>query len=125
MKYIRTKDKRILKVFKDNVGLYQENDGVAYYRKETIDFETSYYLPKSQIVNQADSIEELCDEFVLVSPYRFKKPKTATELEKDLEEMKDFYNGEDDIIYGAIWTEWGLKYVAKMNDKGELVLLCQ
>ena len=26
-------------------------------------------------------------------------------------------------IYGAIWTDKGLIYVAKMNDKGELELL--
>ncbi len=26
-------------------------------------------------------------------------------------------------IYGAIWTEKGLTYVAKMNDEGELELL--
>ena len=34
-------------------------------------------------------------------------------------------NEFDDLskIYGAIWTEWGLKYIAKMNSKGELELL--
>ena len=26
-------------------------------------------------------------------------------------------------IYGAIWTDKGLIYVAKMNDKGELCLI--
>ena len=26
-------------------------------------------------------------------------------------------------VYGAIWTEFGLKYIAKLNNKGELELL--
>ena len=30
---------------------------------------------------------------------------------------------KDIKLYGAIWTEWGLKYVAKMNDQGKLELL--
>ena len=30
---------------------------------------------------------------------------------------------EDKNVYGAIWTEWGLKYVSKMNEKGELELI--
>ena len=28
-------------------------------------------------------------------------------------------------VYGAIWTDTGLKYIAKMNEKGELELLWQ
>ena len=27
------------------------------------------------------------------------------------------------LLVGAIWCEWGLKYVAKMNDKGDFVLI--
>ena len=50
-----------------------------------------------KIVKQADTIEELCDEIVMR-----KDSKT---------------------IYGAIWTELGLRYVAKMNEKGELELI--
>ena len=68
------------------------------------------------IVKQADTIEELCDEFVFTKgniknvflPMTFHKEKDLT-----------FY----DEIYGAIWTDKGLIYVAKMNDKGELELL--
>ena len=103
MKYIRTKDGRILKGSNYGFGV-----GMPY---------------KNYDVKIADTIEELCDEFVLVNEYRFKKPKTATELEKDFDEMKNFYTTKDDKIYGAIWTDKGLIYVAKMNDKGELELL--
>ena len=72
------------------------------------------------IENQADTIEELCDEFVIV----FKDKKI---VEKDFKLVKTNY-GTYDSVYGAIWTYDSngaptLKPVAKMNDKGELELL--
>lgn len=109
MKYIRTKE--------TEYGCIIDTEK---YLKETGE---ECYIPKNEIIKQADTIEELCDEFVLVNEYRFKKPKTATELEKDFDEMKNFYTTKDDKIYSAIWTDKGLIYVAKMNDKGELELL--
>lgn len=84
MKYIRTKEGRILKGSNYGFGV-----GMPY---------------KNYDVKVADALEELMDEFVLVNGYRFRKPKTATELNKDIYEMASFYNSEDDIIYGAIWT---------------------
>lgn len=71
---------------------------------------------QDHIIKIADTIEELCDEYVIVGTnwqqiidlesarYNLKRPK----------ELK---------VYGAIWTDKGLIYVAKMNDKGELELL--
>ena len=97
MKYIRTKD-----------GIY-ELDGFGFR------------YPKDY--KKADTIEELCDEFVVIynESKKFKKPFTSfysdiigVLKEHDLSECK---------IYGAIWTDKGLIYVAKMNDKGELELL--
>ena len=41
-----------------------------------------------------------------------------------MEDTNSLLNEEDDeIIYGAIWTDKGLIYVAKMNEEGELELL--
>ena len=40
----------------------------------------------------------------------------------DKTDMKWFVE-KGDNVYGAIWTDKGLIYVAKMNDKGELELL--
>lgn len=101
-----------------------------YIRKKNEIFEYNPLLNVSVYKDtiQADTIEELCDEFVLVAPYRFRKPKTATELDKDFDEMRYFYTDKDDTIYGAIWIfdDNGvptLKSVAKMNDRGELELL--
>lgn len=64
------------------------------------------------IIKSADTIEELCDEFVVEDNYDFaifNNLKLARQTKG--------------TCYGAIWTKWGLKYVAKMNDKRELELL--
>ena len=72
-------------------------------------------------IEQADTIEELCDEFVVAY-------ENARIVYDDLEWAKtkaksSLEYGNKSIIYGAIWTDKGLIYVAKMNEKGELELL--
>lgn len=70
---------------------------------------------------QADTIEELCDEFVLYD----NQLKTCGIFDKKVITFKwlqthlDIYKGM--IIYSAIWTDKGLIFVAKMNDKGKLL----
>ena len=68
----------------------------------------------------ADTIEELCDRFVYwdVRHGYQTYPKLCDYREEDIEFIKS-----GTIIYGAIWTDKGLIYVAKMSDKGELELL--
>ena len=65
-----------------------------------------------EIEKIADTIEELCDEFIGVVG-NMHRQLTGTNIRS--------WNGCS--IYGAIWTDKGLIYVAKMNDKGELELL--
>lgn len=74
------------------------------------------------VVKRADTIKELCDEFVVAyengarivyGDLEWAKIKAKTSLKV----------GGKSIIYGAIWTEKGLIFVAKMNEKGELELL--
>lgn len=87
-----------------------------------------YHCAKCNIIKQADTIEELCDEFVLDHSlfgdsckclyHSFEKAKNGIKKRSDNAHHLSNFN-----IYGAIWTELGLKYVAKMNDKGELELL--
>ena len=123
MKYVRTKDGRIhcfLGKNKDEFGFYYLDTN----KEDKYRCDNNYYRD----CKEADTIEELCDEFILVAPYRFRRPKTATELEKDFEEMKYFYTNKNDTIYGAIWIELDngamrLEPVAKMNEKRELELL--
>ena len=108
MKYIKTKDK-VLKVRKPFEDEYTDNTHIHCYEHPMVH--------KRDIIKSADAIEELCDMFVLFrdnKPYAIVPNKEHNaELSKNV--WKDYY--------GAIWTDKGLIYVAKMNDKGELELL--
>ena len=116
--FIRTKD-RILEVTKDTKGTK-----FIVFGKTLLDYET-FIKSEDDIIKQSDTIEELCDEFVL-----FDKPfNTYGVFDKKvinykwLKEHRTIYPSKLCIIYGAIWTDKGLIYVAKMNDKGELELI--
>ena len=104
MKYIRTKDG-----IKPICGANHITNTVSYYISRGRLSST-----KVDGSRTADTIEELCDEFVYVAsekdrPVICYKPTAFHKL--------------SDNLYGAIWTDKGLIYVAKMNDKGELELL--
>lgn len=103
MKYIRTKD---------GIHKHIENS------------ENDLWF-KKYVIKQADTIEELCDEFVVIID---KEPngylifnQCMNNFEKVISIHKNTKN--ENTIYGAIWTDKGLIYVAKMNEKGELELL--
>ena len=79
---------------------------------------------------KADTIEELCDEFVSITedltpeilvPKYISPKDTLTNAWKNRFEDEMCYKNV--VIYGAIWTDKGLIYVAKMNEKGELELI--
>ena len=105
--YIRTKN-RIYQVESETF------DKQGYY----IDRYEEDVILKEQVIKQADTIEELCDRFVVMD----KETKEVMNIVSFLAYAKLWsyckYN-----IYGAVWCEWGLKYVAKMNDKGDLELI--
>ena len=76
---------------------------------------------KRQIIKQSENLEELCDRFVVNfecfnRSYYFVYGNSYDELKRDVQTIQ--YSA-----YGAIWTGKGLIYVAKMNDKGDLVLI--
>ncbi len=113
MKYIRTKDGFITLPYNEMEWgkLPQEQTGGLSYEK-WFEIATS----ELKIIAEADTIEELCDEFVVVNNTCFNMPQLlGTKIDKD------YYKHED--VYGAIWTDKGLIYVAKLNDKGDLVLI--
>lgn len=72
---------------------------------------------------QADTIEELCDEFV------FEGVDGKPFVCDNFSELIYWFNHSKEQqyktrnCYGAIWTNKGLIYVSKMNDKGEFELL--
>ena len=103
--YIRTKD-----------GIYKV-EGETCHKQGYFVGDYGVIL-KEQVIKQADTIEELCDRFVVMD----KETKEVMNIVSFLAYAKLWsyckYN-----IYGAVWCEWGLKYVAKLDDKGELELI--
>jgi len=90
--------------------------------KTFLDFGTFITIDKNTKI--ADTIEELCDMFI----------KKSNEEDNDYFEIGrnfwlvcdkkyNMYDLKHYNYYGAIWTDKGLIYIAKMNDKGELELL--
>ena len=77
---------------------------------------------KKQVINQSENLEELCDEFVekCNDNPRIENPFVIPKWDKEF--IKETLK-RGNTIYGAIWTEWGLKYVAKMDSEGKLVLI--
>ena len=80
------------------------------------------------IVDQADTIEEVCDMFVVWLEGR------NMPIEMPLSEKEQYEKMKEVVLLGtkeklniwlklAIWTDQGLIYVAKMNEKGELELI--
>ena len=78
---------------------------------------------KDNFVAQSENLDELCDEFVLydniLKTYGVFDKKIITF--KWLQNHLEIYKGM--TIYGAIYTDKGLIYVAKMNSKGDLELI--
>ena len=103
MKYIRTKD-GIYEAKKNKVG--------AWVTK------LPYKIFDRDVIKQADTIEELCDEAVFFD--KDNKPHYKSQ------EGNIWYLGASlftETLRFGIFTDKGLIYVAKMNDKGELELL--
>lgn len=106
--YIRTKDGRIL-----------DFDKLNEVSKLSIDM-------AEEPIREADTIEELCDCFVKVWCNVEVNPEVLIYNEQYEEEKENIllvYPKGNIIIYGAIWTDKGLIYVAKMDENGEWELI--
>ena len=98
-------------------------DGVYEVEAET---DTFYYtniareigVIKTNRVREAKTIEELCDRFVVID----KETKEVMNIVTFLAYAKLWSSCKYDI-YGAVWTDKGLIYVAKMNSEGKLELI--
>ncbi len=107
MKYIRTQG-----------GIYEVIEETFKPMENNMVFIPEEGLTK--ILNQANAIKELCDAYVIKNPennrHHFARYESLYELQTIAKEHTDLE------IYGAIWTEKGLIYVAKMNKEGKLWL---
>ena len=115
-KYLRTNEGKI----------YVRND--LHQSKELIGNvlvdKNGWCIYPNDIIKQADTIEELCDEFVVEH-----KDKIHVINKTHKIALIGIWLKNKDMVYGAIWIKGSngepiLKTVTKpMNDKGELELL--
>ena len=123
MKYIRTKDGIFdLSRFKFEKGdIDQSKVGSrqdCYLEQHNIEYCPHRCIWVKDIIKQADTIEELCDEAVFFD--KDNKPHYESQ------EGNIWYLGASlftETLRFGTFTDKGLIYVAKMNDKGELELL--
>lgn len=126
MKYIRTKNGKIYEL--------QETKNGEKYLVRNGELIPLWNTKAYEILTQSDTIEELCDEFVLVWdkkhwPYstmrQYELYRAYGILKRSMrEELNYGYTLNFDYqVFGAIWTDRGLIFVAKMNEEGEFELL--
>ena len=83
-------------------------------------------LEDMSIKKRIGTLEELCDEFVVALNQEAKGYLVLNQCRNSFEKVVSLNKEAKQIeatIYGAIWTDKGLIYVAKLNEKGELELL--
>ena len=120
-KYILTARNRVKKLDFDDT-----DDRIYYWHYKNNPF-LADYEQEDIIVKEADNLEELIDVIVETKGhtgeyvhYMYSDYDRYLELKpKILDDMLT----QDFEAYGAIWTDKGLIYVAKLNDKGELEIL--
>lgn len=122
MKYIRTKDGKILIApnLYNNGGRVLLSDPPMYETRNAKNEWGCVFC--HDVVKQADTIEELCDGYVVIDKGNYKTLVDNRQLAYDyLRGVEGWCKTKE--VFGAIWTDKGLIYVAKMNEKGELELL--
>ena len=73
---------------------------------------------EEEVIKETESIEELVDYYIGIRDgihYFWNKADSKYAKSDKVYKLM--------IVYAAIWTDAGLIYVAKMNEKGELELL--
>lgn len=136
MKYIRTKDGifEVLEIYtytKKKLGVIIESLGCKTENENEL--KTIFY---GDVLKQANTIEELCDVIVCNEKLFYPLTSNREGNEFNWEEIiscshnaacnADYKGKAEDLyfnIYGAIWTDKGLIYVAKVNEKGEWELI--
>ena len=106
MKYIRTNNSKNIYETKDLIKCEDKRYPNGWFTKNDVPLTA---------IKESDNIEDLFDEFVWVTPegeHRI-KPKTGDGL---WYLCCDYKKGHQ--IYGAIWTDKGLIYIAKLTDEG-------
>lgn len=109
MKYVRTKDG----IYDLEKSLFHQYNGIRVLTPYCKQYEENPSLCKT-----SDTIEELCDEFVVIH----KELNGNHTVHRYSFFVKSEQNAGNDV-YGAIWTDKGLIFVARANNEGVLELL--
>ena len=122
MKYIRTKDGRLYEVTatpRTNPLIYGGTQFIQVYDEQEC-VRRDIYM--SDVIKQANTIEELCDDYVVISEGKHIVVHYIEDTYEETLEL-DYSVFGDHEIYGSIWIGPNLHSVAKMNEKGEWELL--
>ena len=115
-KYIRTKMFQILEVTKKEKDTSFKD---AYWYKCKRNRYKMNSMHSDFVIKESDNLEDLCDEFIGIDDWnRHHKIENPNNIEIVKNFLKTFKEK-----YGAIWTNQGLIYVAKLNENGELELI--
>lgn len=76
----------------------------------------------NEIIKQSENLLELIDEFVVIRDNTKINQLVRTD---NIEYLKEMMKEDRRIVVvkGAVWTDKGLIFVAKMNNKGDLELI--
>jgi len=122
-KYIRTengiyevkKEVTVNNVGNENESCFPNQNGYFVYSKDNFSGE---FIPKADVIKESENIDDLCDEFILFD-----------------DDKKIHYQSQEGSIWwlgaalytksvrGTIFTNEGIKYVAKMNENNKLELI--
>lgn len=121
-KFIRTKDRIIAfgREYAYPTRIVKGNQHYIFTELTEATFEKMKDFNRWDILAEADTIEELCDEFVVYDTMN----NICIDILGSFKSLKDdgwIHSGFD--VFGAIWTSKGLIYVAKLNEEGDLVLI--
>ena len=123
MKYIRTKDGRIIPfLVEDKETELPKRDLRFYYIQPN---NVIAFIGRNEILKQADTIPELCDR-VVVKNFDEEEPRVCKLNNYNWEEIANLLFNKWKVaewVKFAIWTDKGLIYKAKMNKQGEIELL--
>lgn len=117
MSYIRTKDGRIIDTSKIATG--------SKYMDFATNDESFRKIFKTKPLSKSENLEELCDLFIdeetqtIFHKHNGYVINWKTNMVYSLKEVAKHFHS----VKGAIWTDKGLIYVAKMNENGKLELI--
>lgn len=97
-------------------------DGIYEFNKQTFNGDSIRIIYGNEIIKQSENLFELIDEFVVIRDSTKINQLVRTD---NIEYLKEMVKEDKRIIAikGAIWSDFGLKYVAKMNNSGDLELI--